>query len=111
MRKDDYMTNYESPSIKFETLTLFEKIADDCWASKTITFDSPYDSVGPIYKYDLGSGCGNKSDDKSETQLDTVSLWLQNILKDKYTEWLINNTNSSSNLANTRANGFILTKS
>ena len=101
------MTKYESPSIRFENLTLFERIAEICWGSKTVTFDYPYDdehndpiTPDPIpTPLSLGSGCGNQSN--------SVLTWLQgNLTPAEYSYWESLNLNSSSNLANTQVKGF-----
>lgn len=109
MRKEDDMTKYESPSMKFEKLTLFEKIAEECWgtgkANITIIFDYPYDNViKPLPSYPLGSGCGNQSS--------SVDDWIESHLTaDEYSYWINNDDNKSSNLANTKAPGFTIKRS
>ncbi len=37
------MEKYQTPELKFETVTFFEKIACTCWESKKFSFDLPKD--------------------------------------------------------------------
>lgn len=60
------MTKYESPTMKFESLTLFEKIADVCWATTHVTYDNPNDGYAPTTVepeiLSAVNGCDNRSD-------------------------------------------------
>lgn len=99
------MKQYEAPKLSFEELVFFEKIAETCWGSKTVTFDYPYEEKNDPLTPDpipepliLGSGCGNQSS--------SVLSWLQqNLTQAEYDYWLSMNSNQSSNLANTRMSG------
>lgn len=54
---------YESPKVKFEEISFFERIANDsCWNSNNFTFDNPL-TCGTVEQYTIklsGSGCGSK---------------------------------------------------
>jgi len=52
------LKKYETPNILMEKLTIFEKIADDCWATTSITFDI-LDDKYPAISTTKGQGqCG-----------------------------------------------------
>ncbi|MDF2952656.1 MAG: hypothetical protein K0S18_2239 [Anaerocolumna sp.] len=108
------MKPYESPKMRFEELTLFEKIAEVCWGSKTVTFtfNYPYDddhndpSTPDTIpgSYSLASGCGNETD--------PVLNWIKgNLTAAEYDYWINHTDNKSSNLANTKFTGVSVTTS
>lgn len=95
------MKQYQSPQMKFEELTFFEKIAEKCWGSKSVVFDYPNDDAYIPYTFNLASGCGNISPE-------SVNQWIDNILSDEeFAKWTADNVNNSSNMANTKLTGFI----
>lgn len=53
---------YESPKVKFEEISLFERIANDsCWNCNNYTFDNPL-TCGTYEEHIIiiGDGCGSK---------------------------------------------------
>lgn len=97
------LNNYISPTIKFEELTFFERIADRCWGAKSLTFDYPYDcEYDPIAScFTISKGCGK--------QTSSILKWLKsNLSKKEYRTWEKRNNSCGSNLTNTKADGFDL---
>lgn len=94
------MKQYESPKVKFEQLTFFEKIAAVCWGGN----DQHYFDKDSDGKFDtnellnIPKGCGNDKDDPVTNQI-------KSMLGDSaYQDWLSrSDANNSSNLANTSA--------
>lgn len=94
------MKQYQSPQMKFEELTFFEKIAEKCWGSKSVVFDNPYTSIHEAEVFTLTSGCGNISPE-------SVNQWIDDVLSDEdFMKWTADNVNNSSNMANTKLTGF-----
>ena len=77
------MIKYESPTMKFENLTLFEKIADKCWATTNVTYDNPADGFAPTTvdsnSLSAVNGCDNRSD--------IILNWLKGYFGDTGITW------------------------
>jgi hypothetical protein len=94
------MEKYESPKMKFESVTLFEKIANPCWAKKTLHVDVPdteddiiitlRQSINP--SGEPNSGCGDLVIDCIKTEVTGSTMPLPELF----------NENTSKNFANTQ---------
>jgi hypothetical protein len=100
------MKTYESPKMRFETLTFFEKIAEVCWGkAQTAYFDKDSDHQQDTgEELTLPSGCGNDKDNPILTQIESIL----GTGSTAYSDWLAANPNNSSNLANTQATGIVV---
>lgn len=94
------MEKYESPKMKFESVTLFEKIANPCWAKKVLHVDIPdteddiiitaRESINPSGS--TNNGCGDMVLDNIQTELTHRFMSWQEFL----------NENPPKNFANTQ---------
>lgn len=83
------MKNYVSPQMNYKTLTLFEKIANRCWAGGNVGFNDPLskdDAFEAVIKVTKIKNCG---DDELFQFLNGV----KNYYKDasKYAKWCESN--------------------
>ncbi len=94
------MLKYEAPIITFEELTIFEKIADNCWGAGRVAFDNPYDSSSEVHSFCISGGCDSGQLDPSDTVLSYIKNYMSGSQFDDFT------SSYGNNLSNTHASGF-----
>jgi len=99
------MKMYQSPSMKFEELAIFEKIASDCWANQSFSFDNPY-THNCIEDKDISVKVNNQKCKASSTV--KVLKQVDRYLNDWEMIWYSAYVLKSHNATNTNLKGFTL---